>query len=54
MKTEAVRFPETSVNFYRTTRRHVPEDGTIHSYRGQNPKYKKVIKVTSTTVSSGM
>jgi predicted membrane-bound spermidine synthase len=27
---EAVRSSETSVNFYQTTRRRIPEDGTLH------------------------
>jgi hypothetical protein len=28
-KTEAVRFSAMSVNFYRTARRHIPEDSTF-------------------------
>jgi hypothetical protein len=33
LKMESVFSSETSLNFYRTTRRHVPWDGTLHSYR---------------------
>jgi hypothetical protein len=31
---EAVSTSETSVNFYETTRRKIPEDSHIHQYRG--------------------
>jgi hypothetical protein len=31
LKTEAVHSSETSVNFYPTTRHHIPEDGTLTS-----------------------
>jgi hypothetical protein len=30
-----------SVNFYRTTRRHIPEDISIHIDRCESPKFKK-------------
>jgi hypothetical protein len=32
LKMEAVHSSETSVNFYRTTRRHTPEDSTIYCW----------------------
>jgi hypothetical protein len=30
MKKETVRSSETSMNFYRTTKCHIPEDGALH------------------------
>jgi hypothetical protein len=42
MKMEAGRSSETSVNFYRTTRRYIPEDGTLHKHRCDNLKYNRV------------
>jgi hypothetical protein len=35
---EAVCSPETSVDFYRTTRRYIPEDCTLHNHRCENLK----------------
>jgi hypothetical protein len=35
---EEVRYSETSVNFNQTTRRHIPADNTLHSYRRENLK----------------
>jgi hypothetical protein len=36
LKINAVRSSETSLNFYRTTRNHIPEDNTPHSHRVEN------------------
>jgi hypothetical protein len=36
LRMEAVHSFETSVNFYRNTRRHIPEDCTRHSHRCEN------------------
>jgi hypothetical protein len=33
---EAVNSSETSMKFYRTIRRHIPEDGTFHNRRREN------------------
>jgi hypothetical protein len=33
LKMAAVYFSETSVNFYRTTRRHIPEVNSLHNHR---------------------
>jgi hypothetical protein len=35
---EAVSAFETSVNFYQTTRRDIPEDGHLHTRRRENLK----------------
>jgi hypothetical protein len=35
---EALRTSETSVNFYETTRRNIPEDSHFHTRRGENLK----------------
>jgi membrane-bound lytic murein transglycosylase MltF len=35
---EAVRSSETSVNFYQTTRRNIPEDSHLHTRRRENLK----------------
>jgi hypothetical protein len=35
---EGVRSSETSVNFSEVTRRHIPEDITLHSHRRDNFK----------------
>jgi hypothetical protein len=37
LKIEAIRFSETS-NHTRSTRRHIPEDGILHSHRCENLK----------------
>lgn len=36
---EAALFPETSVNFYHTTRYHIPEDSIIHNHGSYNLVY---------------
>jgi hypothetical protein len=36
---EAVITPETSVNFYQTTQRNIPEDSLLHSRHRDNLKY---------------
>jgi hypothetical protein len=35
---KAVSTPETSVNFYKTTRRNISEDGNLHTSRRENMK----------------
>jgi hypothetical protein len=37
---------ETSVGFYRTTWRHIPEDYSLHSYRCENLKFN-IVKISS-------
>jgi hypothetical protein len=32
MKIETANTPETSVNFYQTTRRNIPEDSHLHTH----------------------
>jgi hypothetical protein len=41
---EAICSSETSVGFHRFTRRYITEDGTFHSYRGENPKSNKYLR----------
>jgi hypothetical protein len=44
---EAVRSSETSAATQRTTRRHIPEDDTLHNHRCENLKsYKKDFTVS--------
>jgi hypothetical protein len=38
LKMEAIYSSETSVETQRTTRRHIPEDDTLHNYRCENLK----------------
>jgi hypothetical protein len=38
LKMEAVRSSETSLNFYRSTRHHIPEDSTLRNHRCKNIK----------------
>jgi hypothetical protein len=38
---EAVRSSETSVKLYRTTRRNIPEDSNLYSYRCEDVKFRK-------------
>jgi hypothetical protein len=38
LKMGATRSSETSVQFTRSTRRHIPEDGILHSHRCENLK----------------
>jgi hypothetical protein len=35
---EAASTSETSVNFYQTTRRNIPEDSHLHTHRRENIK----------------
>jgi hypothetical protein len=39
LKMEAIFSSETSVDTPRTTRRYIPEDGTLHNYRCENLKF---------------
>jgi hypothetical protein len=36
---EAICSSETSVDVQWTTRRYIPEDGTLHNHRCENPKF---------------
>jgi hypothetical protein len=38
LKMEAICSSETSVKTQRTTRRHIPEDYTLHNHRRENRK----------------
>jgi hypothetical protein len=38
---EAASTSETSVNFYQTTQRNIPEDRHLHNLRRENIKSKK-------------
>jgi hypothetical protein len=42
LKMEAIRSSETSVHFRRSTRRHIPEDGILHSHHCENLKSYKI------------
>jgi hypothetical protein len=44
LKMEAIRSAETSVHT-RSTRRHIPEDGILHSHRCENLKSYKSLKI---------
>jgi hypothetical protein len=47
LKMEAIRSSETSVNKI-STRRHIPEDGILHSHRHENLKsYNKFDDISS-------
>jgi hypothetical protein len=39
---EPICSSETSVDTQRTTRRHIPEDGTFHNHRGETIKFYTV------------
>jgi hypothetical protein len=41
LKMEAICSPETSIHFQPTTRRYIPEDGTLHNHRCENLKSYK-------------
>jgi hypothetical protein len=38
LKMEVIYFSEMSVDFPRTTRRYIPEEGTLHNHRCENLK----------------
>jgi hypothetical protein len=40
---EAASAPETSVNFYQTTRRNIPQESHLHTFRRENLKSHTVI-----------
>jgi hypothetical protein len=42
LKMQTVRSSETSLKFYRTVRRYIPEDNTPHSQSCQNLEYSVV------------
>jgi hypothetical protein len=41
---EAVSISETSVNFYQTTLRNIPEDSHLHTRRRENLKFHPVLE----------
>jgi hypothetical protein len=41
MMKEAVDASETSVNFYQTTRRNIPEDNRLQTRYRENPKFNR-------------
>jgi phosphoserine aminotransferase len=43
--TEAVSTSETSVNFYQTTRRNIPEESNIHIRRRENLKSQMILNI---------
>jgi hypothetical protein len=45
LKTEAILSSETSENFYRTTRRHIPKEVTLHTHRCENLKPNVIIHI---------
>jgi hypothetical protein len=42
LKMEAISPSETPVDYQRTTRRYIPEDGTLHNHRCENLRSYKV------------
>jgi hypothetical protein len=40
---ESLSTSETSVNFYETTRRNIPEDRHFHALRRENPKSHSIM-----------
>jgi hypothetical protein len=53
LKMQAIRSSETSVHI-RFIRRHIPEDGNLHSYRRENLKSYKIVSIWSLCVSMGL
>jgi hypothetical protein len=51
MKMEAIHSPETSVHT-RSTRRHIPEDGILHSHRREDLKSYIIIIIIIIIISS--
>jgi hypothetical protein len=47
---EAIRSSETSMNFYQTTRRHIPEDSDLHGYLHENIRTSSVKIIPSDLV----
>jgi hypothetical protein len=47
LKMEAKCSSEISVDFQRTTDRHIPEDGTLHNHRCENLKYYNQVFIES-------
>jgi hypothetical protein len=45
LKMEAICSSETSLDTQRTTRRYIPEDGTLHNHRCENLKSYMVMKL---------
>jgi hypothetical protein len=44
LKMEAIRTSETSVETQQTTRRHIPENDTLHNHRCENLKSYTILK----------
>jgi hypothetical protein len=42
---EAASTSKTSVNFYQTTRRNIPEDSHLHTHRRENRKYQQILDI---------
>jgi hypothetical protein len=45
--TEAVSISETSVNFYQTARRNIPEDSHVHDCRHERLDFHLLISLTA-------
>jgi hypothetical protein len=54
MKMEAVRSSEIPVNFYKTTRYHIPDDNTLHCHSHERPKYFRAYILLVTCYTKGM
>jgi hypothetical protein len=52
MKTDPKRSSETSV-YNKVTRSHIPEDGILHSHRGENLKSYKYFVVNEIAIFLG-
>jgi hypothetical protein len=52
LKMEAICSSEMSVDTQRTTRRYIPEDGTLHNHRCENLR-KRLIALLATCIHSG-
>jgi hypothetical protein len=52
LKMEAIRSSEASVYFTGSTRRHIPEDGILHSHRCENLKSYKYVFICRILVVS--
>jgi hypothetical protein len=53
LKIEATCSYETSVDFQRTTRRYIPEDGTLHNHRCENLKSYELFSSLASKTSHG-
>jgi hypothetical protein len=54
-KMDAICSSETSVDFQRTTRRYIPEDGTLHNHRCENLKsYREFFCMEVALLNTGL